>query len=232
MKTLLRPVVLPVDLIGKFAPCDLFNARGVLLVSTDSVIGFSVRNPFRPTRVFCQADKAGRISEFNPFAELGQISKNLAGIADRIVRNQNVSPSELTNLSRTLYDAWIQDADACLGCAYQCKSDRPSICHVVLVSLLTAELAAAHRLNSEQCASFIGGALTMNIAIVAAATYFDSNVTCASVNDLNAGICPMPLRRAFATRAASGLISSKDGPTSPTLPAWLMAWQIEQAGTA
>jgi len=164
VKPLLRPVVLPPNLIGTRAPCDLFNVQGVLLVSADSVIAFSIRNPFRLTRVFCNADQAALISDVNPIARLGQIGMNLAEIADRLARSQTVSLNELTTLSRTLYETWLQDADACLGYAHQCKSGRPSIRHAVFVSLLVAELATAHRLDNEQIVDFMGGALTMNIA--------------------------------------------------------------------
>jgi HD-GYP domain-containing protein (c-di-GMP phosphodiesterase class II) len=161
---MLRPVVLPPDLIGKRAPCDLFNARGVLLVNADSVIGFSVRNPFRPTRVFCPADRAACISDANPIFQLTKIGKTFAEIAERLARSEPVSASEISRLAQTLYEAWVQDADACLGYARLCKVGRPSICHVVHAALLVAELAAAHRLDSEQVTNAIGGALTMNIA--------------------------------------------------------------------
>lgn len=164
MNAVLRPVVLPEDLIGKCAPCDLFNVRGVLLVSADSVIAFSIRNPFRPTKVFCRADQADRISDVNPIVLVGCIGKTLAEIAKRLALSQAVAEDELTKLSQIVYDTWIHDADACLGYAQQYKPERPSIRHVVLVSFLVAEMAAAHRLDRAQTTNLIGGALTMNIA--------------------------------------------------------------------
>lgn len=164
MKALLRPVVLPPDLIGKRAPCDLFNALGVLLVKADSVIAFSIRSPYRPTRVFCPAGLAARISDVDPIARLGRIGKALADFGEHLVRGEPVAAGEVAGLSRAVYDLWTLDADACLGYARLCKSGRPSVCHVVHVSLLAAELAAAHRLEGERIASIVGGALTMNLA--------------------------------------------------------------------
>ena len=164
MDALLRPVVLPPELIGRRAPCDLFNALGVLLVRADAVIAFSVRHPFRPTRVFCPAKLAARISDVNPIAQLGRIGQALAQIAERLAHSEHVSPGELAGLSHCVQDAWALDVDACLGYARLCKSGRPSICHVVHVSLLAAELAGAHRLEGERIANVVGGALTMNVA--------------------------------------------------------------------
>lgn len=167
MEAPLRPVVLPPELLGQRAPCDLYNALGVLLVRAEAIIGFSVRHPLRPTRVFCSARHAARISDFDPLAELGRIGQTLAEIAERLSHDEHVSPAELTGLTRAVHDAWALDADACLGYARLCRPGRPSICHVVHVALLAAELAAAHRLERERIDSIVGGALTMNVAKLA-----------------------------------------------------------------
>lgn len=161
---MLRPVLLPPDLIGQRAPCDLFNALGVLLVRAGAVIGFSLRHPFRPTRVYCPADQAARISDVNPVVRLGQVGTTLAGIAAQLECGDHVSPAALIDLSRTIHDLWVLDPDACLGYARLCKTGRPSICHVRHVALLTAELAAAQRLDGANLLNLIGGALTMNLA--------------------------------------------------------------------
>jgi len=160
----LRQVVLPPDLIGKAAPCDIFNARGALLVRQGAVISASVANPFGPTRVFCPSTQADRISNVNPIHELQLIGQSMARIADRLARNESVSASELTDLARNIHDAWAVDADACLGFARLHSFGRSSIGHVIHASLLVAELAAANRMHSEQITSVIGGALTMNVA--------------------------------------------------------------------
>ena len=160
----LRQVVLPPDLIGKAAPCDIFNARGALLVRQGAVISASVANPFGPTRVFCPSTQADRISNVNPIHELQLIGQSMARIADRLARNESVSASELTDLARKIHDAWAVDADACLGFARLHSFGRSSIGHVIHASLLVAELAAANRMQSEQITSVIGGALTMNVA--------------------------------------------------------------------
>ncbi len=164
MPSMLRPVILPEELIGKRAPCDLFNARGMLLVNAGSLITLGVRRPFRPTRVFCVAAQASRISDVNPIVELARANSELATIAERVARGEGVFQGDLVSLARSIHEMWTIDADACLGYARLSTIGRPSICHAILVSLLVAELASAHRLDAERTRSVIGGALTMNAA--------------------------------------------------------------------
>ena len=160
----LRPVTLPPNMIGQRLACDLFNAHGILLAKADSVISSSLQQQLQQIPIFCPADQAGNISGLNPVSQLRRIAKTLAEIDERLVRNEYVSSSELNRLARDLYDVWDLDADACLGYARLSRSGRPSICHVIHVALIAAELAAANRLNSNQITDIIGGALTMNLA--------------------------------------------------------------------
>jgi HD-GYP domain-containing protein (c-di-GMP phosphodiesterase class II) len=160
----LRPVILPPELIGQRAPCDLFNARGLLLAVAGSVIALRERNALRPTCVYCAPADAARISDVNPIAELARINRRLAAIVERVERGEAVSRGELVALARDLHQMWTIDADACLGYARLCKSANPSIDHVVHVALIVAELADAQRLDSDRTICVIGGALTMNAA--------------------------------------------------------------------
>ena len=160
----LRPVTLPPNMIGQRLACDLFTAHGVLLAKADSVVSSSLQNQLQQIPVFCPADQAENISDFNPVSQLRRIAKTLSEIDERLVRNQHVSSGELNRLVRDLYDAWVSDADACLGYARLSQSGRPSISHVIHVALVAAELATANRLNRDQITDVIGGALTMNLA--------------------------------------------------------------------
>jgi hypothetical protein len=162
MASMLRPVILPPELIGQRAPCDLFNARGILLAIAGSVISLDARSPLRPTCVFCPADEAAKISHVNPVSELARIQLSLTRLGERVARGQSVSRGDLVALARSLHEMWTIDADACLGYARLCKAGSPSVGHVIHVALLVAELADAQRLDSERTISVIGGALTMN----------------------------------------------------------------------
>ena len=160
----LRPVTLPPNMIGQRLACDLFNANGILLAKVDSVISPGLQNQLQQIPIFCPADQAEKISGFNPVSQLRRIAKTLSEIDERLVRNEHVSSGELNRLARDLYDVWVLDADACLGYARLSRSGRPSICHVIHVALIAAELATANRLDSDKITDIIGGALTMNLA--------------------------------------------------------------------
>ncbi len=167
---ILRPVVLPAELMGKPAPCDLFNARGMLLVKSGTsiaptlAINVFARHPAQPIRVFCRDAQAHLVSDFNPIEELLEIGSRLSHIDERIQRNEHVTADELVRLACDLHVIWSLDADACLGFARLHKFGRPSICHTLHVALLAAELAAVNGLDRFQIINVIGGALTMNLA--------------------------------------------------------------------
>ena len=170
---ILRPVILPPELIGEIAPCNLFNARGMLLVKAGALIAPAIamsahaRSPAQTIRIFCAGEEAERISDFNPIAQLLDTGKALSAIDERITRNEHVSQDELIRLACDLHAIWSLDADACMGYARVHKFGRPSICHTLHVALIAAELAAANGMDRFQIINVIGGALTMNLAKLA-----------------------------------------------------------------
>ncbi|MDD5249740.1 MAG: hypothetical protein PHY45_12175 [Rhodocyclaceae bacterium] len=165
MEWILRPVALPPELLGRPAPCDLFNARGVLLLKAAAPIDARRGQAAGPLPiVYCRAGEAGKVSGFNPLAELQQAAQALARIDARLGRGEHVAPGEIARLGRDVHAAWSLDADACLGYARLCTRGRPSILHVVHAALIAAELGAAVRLNDGQIADIVGAALTMNLA--------------------------------------------------------------------
>ncbi len=163
MASILRPVMLPPELVGQAAPCDLFNARGLLLVRAGSLITVraGAASP-TPMRVFCRAEAAATISDLDPLVELDRIGRKLAGLGQRLARGEAVFRGELVALSHRLYEMWSLDADACLGYARLRRAVSPAVDHVVHVALLVAELAAAQKLESGRATCVIGAALTMN----------------------------------------------------------------------
>ena len=76
--SILRPVVMPPELIGHPAPCDLFNASGVLLLRAGALIVHGRRDPSQPLRFLCPAAFAARISHAHPARELTRIAATLA----------------------------------------------------------------------------------------------------------------------------------------------------------
>jgi hypothetical protein len=148
-------------MFGHAAPCDLFNARGILLVRTGSPVTLRA-NEASAARVFCRADQAAKISDIDPIAQLEMIGRTLARIGARLASGEAVFRSELVTLARRLHEMWSLDADACLGYARLRTGRSPAVDHVVHVALLVAELAAAQKLGDEQAICAIGGALTMN----------------------------------------------------------------------
>ena len=180
---ILRPIILPHEMMGKTAPCDLFNSRGMLLVKGGAQIAPTLavnvyaRHPTQPIRVFCRAAQADLISDFNPIEEMLEIGRVLSHIDERIVRNEHVSADELVRLACDLHAIWHLDADACLGYARLHKFGRPSICHTVHVALIAAELAAANGMDRFQIINVIGGALTMNLSRLALHDEMHDSVT-------------------------------------------------------
>ena len=162
-----RPVILPHELIGHRAPCDIFSARGTLMVKGGAVIPLRIQDPLQPLRIFCQAKEADRISDLDPFRELKRVSLSLSKISERIARNESVSSGELVALARQVFELWFLDADACLGYARLAKFGQPSVCHVIHVALIAAELATASGFQRDMVESVIGAALTMNLAKLA-----------------------------------------------------------------
>jgi HD-GYP domain-containing protein (c-di-GMP phosphodiesterase class II) len=162
-----RPVVLPQELSGQRAPCDIFSARGTLMVKGGSVIPLRLQDPLQPLRIFCEAKEADRISDLDPFRELKRVSVALSKISERIARSESVSSGELSALARQVFELWFLDADACLGYARLAKFGQPSVCHVIHVALIAAELASASGFQRDMVESVIGAALTMNLAKLA-----------------------------------------------------------------
>ncbi len=161
---LLRPVILPLDLIGQQMPCDVFSARGTLMVKAGALISQRTHETLQPQRMFCEADQAHYLSGFDPAAELARISQSLSTISTRIACGGAVRSSELTLLARQVFDVWSLDADVCLGYARLAKFGRPSVRHSIHVALLAAELASAQGFKIDMIECVIGAALTMNLA--------------------------------------------------------------------
>ena len=161
---LFRPVVLPPNLIGQPMPCDVFSARGTLMVKAGALISQRTHETLLPQRIFCQADQAHALSGFDPVAELVRISQSLSAISGRIALGAPVRASELILLARQLLEVWSLDADVCLGYARLAKFGRPSVCHSIHVALLAAELANAQGFKIDQIECVIGAALTMNLS--------------------------------------------------------------------
>ena len=167
LHNLYRPVILPPDLIGHPAPCDIFSARGTLVVKTGSVISQRAHDLMQPQHIFCQAEQAHHISTFDPIEDLKRISLALANISERVVGGTPVSADELIALARQVLEVWFLDADACLGFTRLSRFGPPSVCHEIHVALLVAELASAHGFKHDMIENVIGAALTMNLSKLA-----------------------------------------------------------------
>ena len=126
-----RPIELPQELLGKLAPCDLFNARGVLLVKAATPIPALIHDPLWPVRLFCEARHAQQLSNTDPALQLRQVSLRLSLIEARILQGAHVSPSELSALAQEAFDVWRSDADACLGLVRLSQHGQPSAWHAL-----------------------------------------------------------------------------------------------------
>lgn len=161
---ILRPVVMPHHLIGHPAPCDFFDAKGTLLLKMGSPISMGAA---QRCKFFCEADQADHISPGNPVAQLHKVGKTLSHLAERTSCGEPVSSVEFVNLASELFDLWSLDADFCIGYVRLVRFDRPSVCHAILASLFTAELAVPNCLPRDSIVDVIGSALTMNLATMA-----------------------------------------------------------------
>lgn len=161
--SILRPVVIPPELIGQPAPCDLFNANGVLLLRAGALIAHGRQDPSQPLRFHCPVAFAARISHANPTRELSRIAGVLADISERVAGGAHVSASELRGLARALLEAWLVDADACLGFARLNRFARASVRHAIHVALLALESGRASGVPSNTLVILAGAALSMNL---------------------------------------------------------------------
>lgn len=164
LSTILRPVALPPDLIGQPAPCDLFDARGTLLLRQGASISLRAETPHRPCTVFCAAEQAERISPADPIGRLREIGMALGQLADAAVQGGVVAAEDFRDLARCTYEVWQLDADVCLGYVRLVQFDRASVCHAIHAALLVAELATANGLPDHMVVEVMGAALTMNLA--------------------------------------------------------------------
>lgn len=168
MSTLiLRPVVMPAELIGQPAPCDLYNANGVLLLRAGALISRGRRDPAQPLRFHCPAPYAARLSHAQPSVELAAIATQLSAIAERFQRGAHVSVGELRRLASDLLAAWLADPDACLGLARLPAPGRRSVRHSIHAGLLALEAGTAAGVASSGLLTMAGAALTMNLARLA-----------------------------------------------------------------
>ncbi len=167
LRDLYRPVILPPALIGHPAPCDIFSARGALVVKTGSVISQRAHDLMQPQRIFCQAAQAHHLSTLDPIEEIKRVSRTLSSLSERATRDTSVTACEFTALARQVLEAWFLDADACLGFARLSTFGAPGVCHEIHTALLAAELASAHGLKHDMIENLIGAALTMNLAKLA-----------------------------------------------------------------
>ncbi len=161
---MLRPVVLPHDLIGHCTPCDIFNVHGAVWLKAGSTVPLSASDPSYSGRFFCRAAEAGQISHLDPIRGLQRVATGMADIAMRVSRGEHVGAGELAALALQLNELWVADADACLGYARLARFGRPSVWHTIHAALIAAELATACGYESEELGNVIGGALTMNLA--------------------------------------------------------------------
>jgi HD-GYP domain-containing protein (c-di-GMP phosphodiesterase class II) len=167
LSNLFRPVILPPSLIGHPAPCDIFSARGALVVKTGSLISQRAHELMQPQRIFCQAEQAHHLSTLDPAEELTRISKALSRLSERAVRGESMTASEVIALAQRLLEVWFLDADACIGLARLSHFGPPSVRHEIHTALLAAELANAHGFKHDMIENVIGAALTMNLAKLA-----------------------------------------------------------------
>lgn len=165
--SILRPVALPSRLMGHPAPCDFFDARGVLLLKAGAPIALRSEHTPQARRIFCKASYANRISPADPIAQLRDIADRLSALAEQVEYGEETVAQDYLDLARRLHEVWVLDADACIGYARLVHSSRPSVCQVVLAALLAAELGSANGLPQAALMNIIGAALTMNLASMA-----------------------------------------------------------------
>ena len=161
--TILRPVSIPGSLYGQSMPCDLFNARGTLLLKAGTVLSQRTGAYMPSQRVFCQAHQAGKISKDNPAVRLNALAEDLSTISQAAEQNDYVSEQRLRQLATALYAVWEMDADFCIGYCRLQQFSRPSIRHCLLAALLTLELCAANGMEKALRQDIAGAALTMNL---------------------------------------------------------------------
>ncbi|WP_300451602.1 HD domain-containing phosphohydrolase [Accumulibacter sp.] len=167
MTSILRPVVMPPELIGQAAPCDLFNASGVLMLRAGARIGHGRQDPSEPLRFHCPASFAARICHVNPARELSRIALALGDMAERVASGGNVSASELRRLADDLLEVWRLDADACLGAVRLSRFARAGVRHAILVALLALETGAAGGVPIRSLPTLAGAGLSMNLTKLA-----------------------------------------------------------------
>lgn len=159
----MRPFQLTPDLEGEALACDLYNAKGVLLLKSGTVLTPALREQLLGRPMFCQAEHV-EMGGFNPLAAMRNVAEELARFDQALQQGERVDGNELVEIAHELYEAWGLDADACLGYARLFQHARPSISHVVHAALIAAELAAASRMPKGEIREIIGGALTMNLS--------------------------------------------------------------------
>lgn len=164
---MLRPVVLPSDLIGHRTPCDIFNVNGAVWIKAGNTVPLSAGQPSYSGRFFCRAAEAGQISHLDPIRGLQWVASELSDIAVRVRHGEHVGVGELAELTRLVHQFWLADADACLGYARLARFGRPSVWHTIHAALIATELATACGYENEELESVIGGALTMNLGQLA-----------------------------------------------------------------
>ncbi|MDD5249431.1 MAG: hypothetical protein PHY45_10620 [Rhodocyclaceae bacterium] len=167
LAAILRPVALPAHLLGRPAPCDIFDARGTLLQSAGSPLAWRADHAERPPRVFCEAGHADRISSTNPITQLRAAWQALATLDAQVECGGAVAAAAVIALAHELVDLWHLDADACIGYARLDHGARPSVCHAVLSALLAAELATANGGTRQAIMDVVGAALTMHLGSMA-----------------------------------------------------------------
>lgn len=165
--SILRPVLLPTDLVGRPAPCDLFSAGGLLLLRAGSPIIDGREDPSQPLRFHCPAPFAARICHANPTRDLVHIAHGLEALAQRLAVGSRVSANELQEPARKLVEVWRFDPDACLGFARLSRHSRASVRHVVHVGLLALEVGTATGIGHDGLTALAGAALSMNLTRLA-----------------------------------------------------------------
>lgn len=164
LRNLHRPVILPPGMVGRAAPCDIFSARGTLVVKAGAMISQRVYDPFQAQRIFCEAGQAHHLSTLDPIEELKRVSQTLSNIAERMAHGSPLMAGEIRVLAQQVFEVWFLDADACLGFARLSRYGSPSACHAIHSALLAAELADAQGFQDSMTERLIGAALSMNIA--------------------------------------------------------------------
>jgi len=165
--SILRPVVMPAELVGQPAPCDLYNANGVLLLRAGALISRSRRDPSQPLRFHCPAPFAARLSHAQPSRELAGIAAGLTGISERLTRGASVAAADLRRLAADLLAVWLVDPDACLGLARLQRYPRASVRHSIHSGLLALEAGSASGVPNSGLTTLAGAALSMNLARLA-----------------------------------------------------------------